>query len=691
MSFLIILSPFCLQIPALMCSTCLVIDQDSSNKQNRPITRFKQGDIEMKSTQLELLLILCISVCAVVLSFGIKYHSISAFKLRGHRSYGPGHASLSMVMSRLPYSGKMVVTGVGKTDEDEFLLTLLNEQVQNILLNSLPINFVICCLLPLISTPKNSWSSIVLATEDATVTKKKFLSRTARYSGLLNVLEFSTVDMANCTDISSLLSEADAWIAFDVPESEMTTYASSALQSTLKRVIFTTTLEKSRINSTDIPYLTTTKESFKDKNILFTAIRHGEIIEGDEDHPYEIVNATSPCPVPTVERGVLARVASELLQIDSSNDQIVGLSSSGEFSKAYLSVLRSSGLTRSEEVKKMLTGGLQRIERTVTNSYEIEKNKAEQKKVLSEERKAADEALALLEKNDEDLALAKAEDDADDEYKITETEEQKLAKRTEEILQNVWKEYQVRMYAKSTSKMVFFDSNRPMAKELAEKEFMELSSKSSDFAKEDSERQAVLDRIVDSNRKQYSKLLALEKKELQSQKEISDTWVKYIYTLLEVTMDTCKKDSVLFHNLDEYSQTIMLRGVANGLRKQCNLPPYEVIYDPLDASAIVGQLSNEKQGIELGLQEPIDDIVKKLNTKYGSLLKSISALRGASQIIEAAIDTLKAELPSSPPSINELRRAESSSKQQLVSQARLDSIRNRGKPSKESDESVGRF
>jgi hypothetical protein len=41
---------------------------------------------------------------------------------------------------------------------------------------------------------------------------------------------------------------------------------------------------------------------------------------------------------------------------------------------------------------------------------------------------------------------------------------------------------------------------------------------------------------VELNRKQYQKLLALERKEMQHQKEISDTWVKYIYLLLESTL-----------------------------------------------------------------------------------------------------------------------------------------------------------
>ena len=56
-------------------------------------------------------------------------------------------------------------------------------------------------------------------------------------------------------------------------------------------------------------------------------------------------------------------------------------------------------------------------------------------------------------------------------------------------------------------------------------------------------------------------------------------------------------------------------------------------------------------------------------------------MRGASQIIELAIETLKKELPPPPPTVAELRKSESSAKQKAVSDGRLDAIRNRGKPS----------
>ena len=66
------------------------------------------------------------------------------------------------------------------------------------------------------------------------------------------------------------------------------------------------------------------------------------------------------------------------------------------------------------------------------------------------------------------------------------------------------------------------------------------------------------DTLLDVNRVQYSKLLALERKEILNQKEISDSWVKYIFLLLEVTMERCQDKNILFHNLDQFQQVMLL-------------------------------------------------------------------------------------------------------------------------------------
>lgn len=135
--------------------------------------------------------------------------------------------------------------------------------------------------------------------------------------------------------------------------------------------------------------------------------------------------------------------------------------------------------------------------------------------------------------------------------------------------------------------------------------------------------QDFLDKYVDATRRQYAKLLNMERKELQTQKEMSDTWVKYIYLLLESTMKHCASAGTLFYNMDEFGQTMLLREQSNSLRKQCNIAPYEVIYDPLDASVIVPAMISQPLGVQLGLDRPADDLLPVLEEKYGKLLKSV--------------------------------------------------------------------
>lgn len=86
-----------------------------------------------------------------------------------------------------------------------------------------------------------------------------------------------------------------------------------------------------------------------------------------------------------------------------------------------------------------------------------------------------------------------------------------------------------------------------------------------------------------------------------------------------------------------------------------------------------------------------DEVGADLTKKHGNTLKSVAALRGAAQIIELAIETLKRELPPAPPSVKDLRKTESTAKQSLVSQGRIEGIKNRGKPKSEDDSSVGRM
>ena len=107
------------------------------------------------------------------------------------------------------------------------------------------------------------------------------------------------------------------------------------------------------------------------------------------------MNATIPCLEETVERGVLSRVAAELLRLNVAANKECGVCSSGPFSAAYLNILRSSGLTRQEEVMKVFSGGIQRVAKLTVDKYEAEaKQKAEaaEKAAKRREEEALEEA-----------------------------------------------------------------------------------------------------------------------------------------------------------------------------------------------------------------------------------------------------------------------------------------------------------
>jgi hypothetical protein len=248
-----------------------------------------------------------------------------------------------------------------------------------------------------------------LATSDSVATKKKFLSRTARYSGLLNVLEFKDVNFDSPEQVDDLLKGANSWIAFNISQAAIPALSEAALGAGIKRALFTVELPDARINDTNLPEFTTAFERFSNVGGFFTGIRHGRIIEGNEDNAYEIVNSTIPCLETTVERGVLARVTAELLKIDQSFNKECGVSSSGAFAAAYLNILRSSGLTRQQEITKMFSGGLQRVAKLTVDEYEAEQKRAAEKKIAIVKRKEEEAIEAIKEKELESMSIAQAQ------------------------------------------------------------------------------------------------------------------------------------------------------------------------------------------------------------------------------------------------------------------------------------------
>ena len=210
---------------------------------------------------------------------------------------------------------------------------------------------------------QRTWDEVVLATPDSLRTKKRFLSRSARYSGLQNILQY--VDVKDDDEqLKNALLGSNAWIAFNVSRESIPKFSNVALEAGVKRAIFTVELEDATLAIEDniaIPGFVEAASAFAAVGGAFTGIRHGKVVPGGEDFPYDITNASLPCYNNTIERGVLARVTSELLFIPQSANTHCGLASSHEFAAAYLDVVRSAGVTRRQEVEKVFGGAIMRL------------------------------------------------------------------------------------------------------------------------------------------------------------------------------------------------------------------------------------------------------------------------------------------------------------------------------------------
>jgi hypothetical protein len=129
-----------------------------------------------------------------------------------------------------------------------------------------------------------------------------------------------------------------------------------------------------------------------------------------------------------------------------------------------------------------------------------------------------------------------------------------------------------------------------------------------------------VDEVAELERKQFAKLLALERKQLLHQKHVSDTWVRYLYLLLEHTMAHCTQGKVDFRSLGGPEQARLLRDAANDLRARCGLPSCDVVCEPADAELIVSRLAAQDPATNM---PPVEALAVKLQDQYGSLLQTV--------------------------------------------------------------------
>lgn len=263
------------------------------------------------------------------------------------------------------------------------------------------------------------FKKIVAVCPDPDSAKKRLMSRSARYTGLLDVLSFSE---GSSVPLTSELEGAVAWLAFGAAPSEAAAQAEAAVKAGIKHLVVVASGE-GKVDFTDA------KKKLEGSATAFTFIQTGSLVAGKEGGGI-ILEACGGCDgsgehavIPegaTVVREDAVRVATEAFMLPPSKDKTFALTSdSGGQALKYLKEVRGKGYTRQQEVGFLMTGGFQEF-------------------VVEEEKKAKEEADKEAAKNremtPEEKAAKKAKEAQSDAEMFAEMEAEKKARKEKMIL-----------------------------------------------------------------------------------------------------------------------------------------------------------------------------------------------------------------------------------------------------------------
>jgi len=200
---------------------------------------------------------------------------------------------------------------------------------------------------------------IGLLAEDSSIAKKKLLSRESRYSGLLDVLDFSDGDPSSPDALKTALDGYDAWLCYDCPPKELVEKAEVALSSGIKNLVVTSSFPLE--DSESVTMVDTVKEKLKDSPVSFTIIRTEGILDGEEGAVYQMRNLTESIDMtgfdPKITKGDLMRIAGESFLAKAAKNSAIAALGGDEFAMSYLKELREKGKDRREELNHILKTG----------------------------------------------------------------------------------------------------------------------------------------------------------------------------------------------------------------------------------------------------------------------------------------------------------------------------------------------
>lgn len=212
------------------------------------------------------------------------------------------------------------------------------------------------------------WSRIVALTPDPAFAKKRLISRSARYSGLIDVLVVEEFDPAALSpeEAAARLREVDAtsWLAWDPPRGSLEATYTAARLAGIERLV-------TLVPGGDVEELRAVAEELQAQVPLgsegsamnWTVIATGDLITDAPDNaPLRMTPIAELEVAPTFEalpRATAVRCAAEALALSSAQCKAVALVPGDAQAAAYAKFLREEGYDRREELAFLYDGSLE--------------------------------------------------------------------------------------------------------------------------------------------------------------------------------------------------------------------------------------------------------------------------------------------------------------------------------------------
>mmetsp|Transcript_3385 Transcript_3385/g.8445 ORF Transcript_3385/g.8445 Transcript_3385/m.8445 type:complete len:457 (+) Transcript_3385:3-1373(+) len=199
-----------------------------------------------------------------------------------------------------------------------------------------------------------NWAKIACVTPSVTQAKKMLLSREARYSGLIDILDLIE---APTLGAAAEASAYDTWVIVNTDGSKLSAQLEAAKAAGVTRLMLTlcaTTLDGS------VTDMVSVETKLKESGITYTLIRTGTLSKEAEGNPLMIdaIDAASCSPLSRVDA---YRVAMESLTIDGAFNRVFSLCPAVKEGKsmAVYKEMRFAGADRRQEVVALLGGAVE--------------------------------------------------------------------------------------------------------------------------------------------------------------------------------------------------------------------------------------------------------------------------------------------------------------------------------------------